>query len=69
MLAQQALQKTTPLSLVYKLLRLGCILSPGCQAGVRGLLGLLPRDEGPEVCARRLWCVLLCWWQSRDVYS
>lgn len=40
------LQKAALISLVCKLIRLGCALSHGSQ----GLLGLCPVMEGPKVC-------------------
>lgn len=59
MLVQQALQKTTPLSLVYKLLRLGCIPwgvrrgsgdSWACCHAIRGLR-CVPGDFDVYFCA------------------
>lgn len=57
MLVPQALQKANPLSLVSKLLRLSGILYPGTSGAVQGLLGLPPRDGGPEACAGDFGCV------------
>lgn len=44
-----------PLSPGYKLLILGCIVSPGVSGGGLRTAGPAPSDEGPEACVRRLW--------------